>query len=523
MSSGVSSRVGCLAAIAALLVSCAQGVLTPTLSLSPPAPQARQGRDTLKVHMRSGDLYMLSEWGVADSGKTITGSGTRFDAWRTAQPSGGVRLSVDSVALFETNSKDATFTLGLQGIGVMTILGAYISAVCLADPKSCFGSCPTFYVEGPDSARVQAEGFSASVARVLEATDVDALAPMRTSAREVVLHMRNEAWETHFVRSVNLLALARPKRGRVFAGIDSTFYSATHITAPTSCQAAEGSCLPMVFANDSIERFSRADSTDLAARETIELTFENPPARPGLILNSRNSLVTTYLFYQTMAYAGSSAASMVATMERGTRQGAESYFGMARAIGGIDVQVMDATGTWRTAGTFGEAGPIASDTKVVPLPASAGTSLRVRLSLARGAWRIGWIALANLGDPLVPTRIGPSSVRYNGKDDLRTVERLRDASAHVVSLPGDDYRLVFALPRSARDLELFVESTGYYYEWMRREWLDEENIPRALAIIADPQGALKQLAPAYAARESAMEKLFWSSRFNRRTDNADKR
>src|SRR6185503_177440 len=108
-------------------------------------------------------------------------------------------VPIDSVALFETNSKDETFTFGLNGIGVMTVLGAYVGLVCLADPKSCFGSCPTFYVEGADSAR-DAGG--------------EAFAPIPGDAREVALHMRNEAWETHMVRSVHLLAAPKPAHGR---------------------------------------------------------------------------------------------------------------------------------------------------------------------------------------------------------------------------------------------------------------------------------------------------------------------
>ncbi|MEP7228190.1 MAG: hypothetical protein ABI785_12560, partial [Gemmatimonadales bacterium] len=61
--------------------------------------------------------------------------------------------------------------------------------------------------------------------------------------------------------------------------------------------------------------------------------------------------------------------------------------------------------------------------------------------------------------------------------------------------------------------ELFLESRGYYLEWMRREWLAEENLALAAQILLDPAGALRTLAPAFKRQEPEMERLFWNSRY----------
>jgi hypothetical protein len=37
----------------------------------------------------------------------------------------------------------------------------------------------------------------------------------------------------------------------------------------------------------------------------------------------------------------------------------------------------------------------------------------------------------------------------------------------------------------------------------------------ALQALADPKGALRALAPAYKAREGALEEAFWASRFRK--------
>ena len=70
-------------------------------------------------------------------------------------------------------------------------------------------------------------------------------------------------------------------------------------------------------------------------------------------------------------------------------------------------------------------------------------------------------------------------------------------------------------PRSdkpAGDLEIFLESRGYYYEWLRPSWLPEESA-LALALFAlDPRGEMRRLAPAYKRIEPDMDRVFWQSR-----------
>ena len=63
--------------------------------------------------------------------------------------------------------------------------------------------------------------------------------------------------------------------------------------------------------------------------------------------------------------------------------------------------------------------------------------------------------------------------------------------------------------------DVFLESRGYYFEWMREEWMTEENPLLAARLLLDPEGSLRALAPAYKAQEAGMEQIFWSSRFAR--------
>lgn len=70
----------------------------------------------------------------------------------------------------------------------------------------------------------------------------------------------------------------------------------------------------------------------------------------------------------------------------------------------------------------------------------------------------------------------------------------------LVGSPGGDY-------------DLFLDSRGYYLEWMRQEWLREQNPLAALRMLLDPARALRELAPAFKRIEPQAETLFWRSRY----------
>jgi hypothetical protein len=519
MRGSLPSRWTRVAALTALLGWAGYGchrVLTPELHPPQTVPVAGPQLPLLKVHMRSGELFALSMWRASADGLTVEGTGTRYSLSRAPLASGDFSIAVDEVALFETNRAESVPSAGASALAIMSVVSGAVAAYCVANPKSCFGSCPTFYLERRDGggSRPAAEGFSASIARALEARDVDALGPARAGARSLVLTMRNEAFETQAVRSVRLLAAERGAAGRVFASPDGRFYSASDPVAPEACRAPEGDCLAAVRAADGEERTSPADPNDLATRETLELDFGPAAGQAGLLVHARQTLLSTHLFYQTMAYFGSRAGELLAALERGGPAVASRAMGMARLLGGIDAEVAEGDGPWRSIGSFDEAGPIAGDVWLLPFEAADGP-VRVRLRLAKGHWRLDQVALLRRGAAVAPLRLEPRSVERDGASDARALALLRHPGRHLVTLPGDAYEIVFPLPQSRHGLELFVESEGYYYEWMREPWLDEEDATMAALVIADPAEALRRMAGSFKGREADLERTFWASRFRR--------
>lgn len=502
-----------------LALSCAIPVREPHLH-EPAAPPARSEKaPELRVHLRTGELLVLREWKASPGGDRLSGEGQAYTIARGKKGEPGRHeVALADVALLETNAPETVTSVGLGVIATTTVVLGGITGYCVISPKSCFGSCPTFYVEdgaGREPDRPQAEGFSESIARVLAAADVDALGLARPGGAEVAVVMRNEALETHAVRRVRLLAAPRPEGGRVLAGPGDRLFAATEIASPVSCQAREGDCLGPLRSADGADRASPADADDLASREVVELVFAPARGRVGVAIAARQTLLSTFLFYQSMAFTGRGSGEYLAAIERGGPEAGRRALGMARALGGIDVEVAEGEGAWRPIGSFDEAGPIAGDLRALPFEAEEGGPVRVRLRLAQGHWRLDAVGLARLAGEVAPVRLEPVAVERSGRRDAVAQARLRDGSGHLVTQPGDAYRLTFRLPPGAASFELFLESEGFYYEWMRSEWRAEEDPVMAALVVGDPAEALRRLAPAYKAQEGRLESAFWASRFRK--------
>lgn len=468
----------------------------------------------LKAHLKNGNVAVISKWSVDQLKREVQGQGTLLSPGRITLVSGSIAVPIDSVALFETNVRKPS--PAIISMAVVTGASAVLTIICLSNPKTCFGSCPTFYWSDGKDTTLVAEGFSSSIAPSLERTDVDALPGAKPLSTTLSLHLTNEALETHVIRRA--LLLAAPKRGHLGVVKDrhDTFWSVTSYREPVACTDDSGSCLDLVRAIDHRERYSLADSTDLATKETINLTFVSPNERSvGLVIGSRQTLLSTYLYYQSLAYLGTRAVDFLSQLERGSATARTAAYGLGSILGGMTVEQLQADGTWRVVDSVLETGPLATDMVVIPLPAEHNDTLHCRIRLNKGHWRIDYLALANLDGQIEPLRIEPTEVRSLGTEDRRARKLLSSDTAALVTMPGDQYDISYSLPDDASQYEYFLESRGYYLEWMRNEWLAEENTGKAAQIFLDPQGFLKQSAPEYKRIEKEMEGYFWGSKYAR--------
>jgi len=80
-----------------------------------------------------------------------------------------------------------------------------------------------------------------------------------------------------------------------------------------------------------------------------------------------------------------------------------------------------------------------------------------------------------------------------------------------VTYPGDEYKIKYLLPFT--NAELFLDSKGYYLEWIRDEWAKEQNFKKLNLMFNKPAKYLRSVSKDYKKLEPLMEKTFWQSRY----------
>ena len=474
-----------------------------------------RSRNYLKVYLNDGRLAILRNWKINHHNETISGTGQLYDIRRQPRygQSKNMTLPYEQCVLLETNIYDGVNAIS-STLMTFTTLYSISGIPCLFDPKSCFGSCPTFYLHQDDSLILQAEGFSSSISRSMESEDIDFLssyAPNGTN--ELQIELKNEAWETHYIRTIELLALTHKSAQKIYSD-DEKFYAVTKLELPLSATRNETENLESTLFNfrDSREYFSLSDSLNLNTKETIVLDFlPKEGMSTGVILTQRQSLMTTFLLYQTMAYSGKMNGELLAAYERASPLLRNAHKSIYDLLGGIEVEVK-INGSWTKIGEIKEQGPIASDVHLLPVN-HRGEVSQVRLTMTQGLWRIDQVGLAEISHEVSPHWIQPSAL-FDGNEIRDSILiTLNDPEKMIVTNPGTSYTLHFELPES-ESVSLFLKSRGYYVEWMREEWLDEENPALMRMMLKTPRKYLKYMAPLYKNAEPKMEELFWSSKFS---------
>lgn len=481
-----------------------------------------QTKPFLKAHLKNGDVCIMRDnWQIDTQTNVLSGEGATYDFNREKARFGAVSIPVDSVAIFETNTK--ILKPEKERIAALTILTAVdiiVGIICLTNPKACFGSCPTFYINPDQNFHfADAEGFTRAITPSMEYTDIDALknAPIRSTSFS--LTMKNEALETHCVKEIKLLAFPKKEGEHIYQSPTDNFYLSDKIYNLTGATADEGKITGLLLTPDHNERFSLSDPENLSSREEIFLNFAVPdkPVNPGLVLDFRQTLMTTYLFYSAMGFMGDNVSDVFARMERDSVI-RRKFDGTTKELGKIDVyEWNELNNTWEMQGQFSETGPIAINRQILPLTGNSGNGeIRLKLLVNKGLWRLDYAGLASIVCQADPIEILPDCVVNKGKLDDEALKNINDPDKYLISMPGSEYRFNFSLPLKNTDYELFLSSKGYYLEWMRQNWIKDKNLMKLRQMVVNPKEFLKQEAWEYKQYETVMEKEFWNTKIDTR-------
>ena len=105
-------------------------------------------------------------------------------------------------------------------------------------------------------------------------------------------------------------------------------------------------------------------------------------------------------------------------------------------------------------------------------------------------------------------------VRDDAGSDRADVHSLLAAVDHryLVTEPAESYYLHYDLaPKAGVETTLFVQSRGYYVEWLRGDWLKPRQTDYSFSLF-DVEGAIAELVKSWARDRSMIEETFYKTR-----------
>jgi hypothetical protein len=416
----------------------------------------------------------------------LTGEGELHSLDGKINKSRSFSVPVDSVAVltyYGTESTDGSVLssvfLGIYG-GFLTPLSVY----CLSCPKCCFGSCPTIYTYNGKNYVLEAELFSYNISKYFQESDLDKLTILDPSRQDYQIRISNEALETHYIDQFSLLEINHPPGTQVFPTFDGDIICTGDLNSPSSVINSLGDDITDLvnkrdnYAYRSGEELVKKIS-DGVTYDRIDLNLDLPHGtkKVNLILKLRNTLLTTILFYElVLSSQGFDAIEWTHKMQTNYIY-ARLFNELYKYYAGIKIKTFK-EGAWNLQSKIGDIGPIAwKDIGVeIPVEVEKNATL-IRLEFFPDNFMIDYIGYdcsSDLNDSYHVNKLQPKNIvddENKYRFDLNEVLEKPDGK-YLITNPGESYYLTFNLTSSdTANTSVFIQSKGYYIEWIRGNWL----------------------------------------------------
>ncbi len=471
----------------------------------------------VKAHLVDGST-VLYPTGVRIANNTLITSGSRY-ALGTPVLSQSGPIPLDSVVGMESYDTKINMGKSVAATGAAIAVGVPAAALLAV---AIFGSCPTFYTDSASAQVLQAEGFSYSIAPLFEQRDVDRLHSVSAKDGRVVLHVRNEALETHYINHLELIdvrheagELALPDQsGRPIAlsGLSSVFSVRDRAGRDLAGTVRNADGVVFSTADQTLRAVSAADLDDY-----INIAFPAPRGGDSvaIVLNMRNSLLNTVLLYeQILAAPGARSLDWLG----GDLGHISTAIDMGRWYAtrmGMRISVRE-NGRYVQVARIGDSGPIAFHDVAVLVPArSDDDSVRVRLSFVADDWRIDVVRVASGWRRPETHRVPTARVAmYDPSQNTAALSSIRDADdGYLITTPGQSFAVDFDAGDLASGARTFMlASQGYYTEWVRGSWI--RNASGKTFTPSDE--AITEAIRSWRSKQSEMERHFYSTRISSR-------
>jgi len=524
----VAIEIGCFRFPSSQIEALDKKDLKPDFRVSAPA----------KIFLTNGTIVIFSN-GFNVEGDQIVGVGTVYSLTLNkaaadqkidkSSPANKIPLAKVAAANIYTANRKSMDTESELGSGLLGLFGAVLvptAIYCLSCPKCCFGSCPTVYDESSGQPIFEAELFSYSVSKLLEAADIDVFDTPYPADGNLRLRLTNEAMETHLINKFALEIVEHPAGTSVYASPQLGILPVGPTTPPDSAVTLRGEdILDRLRATDG--SFFRSDDGPVKAL-LAGATFDSfdvvknvgsGTRRARMTIRYRNTLLTTILFYDiVLASQGLQALDWTARMNTDPLY-ASQFLAVYKFFSGIRILEWN-DGRWQSLGQLPDAGPLNWKTMAVDVPVSSSGEIRLRLQFFPDNFMVDAIGF-DLDPPDAETvsrlSLAPSSIKDHTLRPRPEFGALleKDDGAYLITEPGDSIILDYELPTPPADGQqarsLAVVSKGYYMEWVRGSWV--RNDPAAAPFrLTDIGQTIRRLAEAWLRDRELLEKEFFRAR-----------
>lgn len=458
-----------------------QGCLYFRLEPTPVDPQEiKREKNVLspvKAHLVDGSVVVFPEGATLQKDR-IYGKGQFSDFEHPVENVGSVAM--DSVVALESFSLKVRVPESLIG-SAFALGGSAIGTAAMF--IAIFGSCPTVYTGAGTDAVLESELFSNSISARFEKREVDVLGIQPDTSGLIELDIRNEALETHYINQLELLEVVHDTTGYALPGpADEPYVLSNSSIAPLHMTDRTGRDVLPLLAHADDRHYATSPAVLEAVQlddlfDFIDIAIPTPVSdTAGLHLRLRNSLLSTVYFYEFMlARQGPRALDWLAN-DLNDMDVLAPMLQWYRQRTGLRVEVLQA-GAYREVARIPELGPIAWDHVAIPIPVhrGEGDTLHVRLRFIADDWRIDRVGIAGTIESASALRHVPAAVHdAGGKPVSEWADLLRDADQDwMITTPGNRFKVTYRVaPVSAAAARTFMlAGTGYYTEWIRKDWM----------------------------------------------------
>jgi hypothetical protein len=137
----------------------------------------------------------------------------------------------------------------------------------------------------------------------------------------------------------------------------------------------------------------------------------------------------------------------------------------------------------------------------------------------KGLWRLDDAALYNIVEEAKPMTVLPTELKKNGLPNMELLANVTNKkNDYIVSMPGDEFYFSYNIPASKNNevYQVFLDTRGYYIEWMRESWLKDKNLFALKRMMDNPKEWLNSETTNYKQYEIKMEEQFWNSKWTQK-------